>query len=123
MKPQDFYVRTRASRGVRVELVDPSGSREWMRVRSVAADEYAAARQAAMVLAVTDGMALGGDAGQKKLILRRRRAELAASLIADWSLPLSGHEKTELLIRNPRLRRQIERIAENHALHFGVTHD
>jgi hypothetical protein len=43
----------------------------------------------------------------------------AAALIADWLLP-ADVAPVDLLIRNPRLRRQIERIAENHALHFGV---
>ncbi|MBF0675594.1 hypothetical protein [Pseudomonas sp.] len=122
MKPEDFYVRTRASQGVRVDLADPAGNREWVRVRSVAADEFMAARNAALLLAVSDGMALGGDAEQRKRILRMRRAELAASLVADWSLPMkTGPEKVELLLRNPRLRRQIERIAEDHSLHFGAS--
>ena len=57
-----------------------------------------------------------------KMQNRQRRAELACALIADWSLPMrSDEEKTALLIQNPRLRRQIERIADDYSLHFGVS--
>ncbi|MCZ4238043.1 hypothetical protein O4H25_14480, partial [Staphylococcus equorum] len=53
---------------------------------------------------------------------RARRAGLVASLIADWSFPVKCTEtsKTLLLIRSPRLRRQIELIAEN--MHTGGEH-
>ena len=115
MHPQDFYIKTRASAGVRVELVDPAGNREWMRVRSIAADEFRRAADQVM------REAIGALELDRKGRLRKSRAFLAASLISEWSLPMqSDAEKAALLESNPRLRRQIERIAENHALHFGV---
>ncbi|MHA3884566.1 hypothetical protein [Stutzerimonas degradans] len=116
MRPQDFYTRTRASEGVRIEFVDPSGNREWIRVRSVVSDEFRAAAEAAVIQA-----ARSGDEPAKQKA-RKLRAELAASLIAGWSLP-ADIDQTQLLVSAPRLRRQIERIAENHSLHFGVSHD
>jgi len=116
MRPQDFYTKTRASEGVRVEFVDPSGSREWIRIRSVLSDEFKTATGAA----VTRSAMQGDESSRQKI--RRLRAELTASLIAEWSLP-SGIDPADLLITAPRLRRQIERIAENHSLHFGVSHD
>lgn len=120
MRPQDFYIVSRASKGVRVDLVDPAGNREWMRVRSVAAAEFKQAGEQAIKQALIDARQ---EAPQNTKQRRREiRAELAASLIADWSLPMrTDAEKVALLIQNPRLRRQIERIAENHSLHFGVS--
>lgn len=120
MRPQDFYMRTRASRGVKVGLVDPAGSREWVRVRSVESTEFRRASREILLMSALEGQSLNGDRQQRKLALRRRRADLAAALIAEWSLP-EEVEAADLLIRNPRLRRQIELIAENHALHFGVS--
>jgi len=117
MRPQDFYTKTRASEGFRVELVDPAGSREWVRVRSVISDEFKRAREVMVQQAIADGRAVAADPAQRKLLARRRRATLAAALIADWSIQA---EPVQLLIQNPRLRRQIELIAENHTLHFGV---
>lgn len=115
MKPQDFYVRTRASRGVRVELVDPAGNREWVRIRSVMAEEFEAERESLLRSLVPPPNITG------KALRRIIRARLAASLIADWSLPMaSATAKACLLIRNPRLRRQIEHVAEAHSLHFGA---
>lgn len=116
MRPQDFYTKTRASEGVRIDFIDPAGSREWIRVRSVASDEFRDAAQAAVTRAARP------DDEPAKHKARRLRAELAASLIAAWSLP-EDIEPAVLLITAPRLRRQIERIAENHSLHFGVSHD
>lgn len=116
MRPQDFYIKTRASEGVRVEFVDPAGNREWIRVRSVLSEEFKTATDAAVTRA-----AMHGDESIRQKI-RRLRAELTASLIAEWSLP-PGIDPAGLLITAPRLRRQIERIAENHSLHFGVSHD
>jgi len=116
MRPQDFYTKTRASEGVRVEFVDPFGSREWIRIRSVLSDEF----KAASLLAVEDAARISTESGKEKA--RRLRARLAAALIADWSLS-SDVDPIQLLIEAPRLRRQIERIAENHSLHFGVRHD
>ncbi len=121
MRPQDFYTRTKASRGVRVELVDPAGNREWMRVRSVESEEFKKASREVLFASIQEGMQLNGDHLNRKLALRRCRAELAAELIAEWSLPMDEKsERMALLISNPRLRRSIERIAENHTLHFGV---
>lgn len=115
MRPQDFYVRTRASRGVRVELVDPAGNREWVRVRSVLAAEFEAERETILRALVPPPPV------SRRLLSRLIRARLAAALIADWSLPMASMAaRTCLLIRNPRLRRQIERIADNHSLHFGA---
>ncbi len=122
MRPEDFYTRTRSSQGVKVDLVDPSGNREWVRVRSVMSPEFvvvaaAVASRAEQCRALLDA---ADSAGRKRLI-RLRRATLASSLVADWSLPMkTPAEIAELLIANPRLRRQIELISENHALHFGV---
>lgn len=121
MRPEDFYMRSRASQGVRVELVDPAGSREWVRVRSVESDEFKKASRAVLLASIQEGTQLNGDHVNRKLALRRCRAELAAELIADWSLPMNEKsERMALLISNPRLRRSIERIAENHTLHFGA---
>lgn len=117
MRPEDFYTKTRASRGVRVELVDPSGNREWVCVRSVISDEFKRAREAVVQQAVADGRVIADDPSQRKHLMRKRRTFLAASLVADWSINAGAEE---LLARNPRLRRQIELIAENHALHFGA---
>ena len=122
MQPHDFYTRTKASRGVRVELVDPSGNREWVTVRSVLSLEFVAV--AAAVAKQADQFRLLIDSAQssdRKRLIRLRRATLASALVADWSLPMkTPAEIAELLIANPRLRRQIERISENHALHFEV---
>lgn len=122
MQPHDFYTRTKASRGVRVELVDPSGNREWVTVRSVLSLEFVAV--AAAVAKQADQFRLlidSAQAGDRKRLIRLRRATLASALVADWSLPMkTPAEIAELLIANPRLRRQIEQISENHALHFGA---
>ena len=120
MRPQDFYTKTRGSHGFRVELVDPAGSREWVRVRSVISDEFRLAREAMVRQAVADGRAVAEDLARRRMLSRRRRAALAASLVAEWSIPA---DPADLLIKNPRLRRQIELIAENHALHFGASND
>lgn len=117
MRPQDFYTKTRASAGIRIELIDPAGNKEWVRVRSVISDEHRRAREELVRQAVADGRIVANDPSQRKALARRRRAVLAASLVAEWSIP---DDPTELLIKNPRLRRQIELIAESHALHFGV---
>lgn len=119
MRPQDFYTRTRSSRGVRVELVDPAGNREWVQVRSVLSPEFSAAVEKSWAQLLFDG--LHGPDGRKEQRQRRRRrhAMQASALIARWSLP-ADIDPVDLLTINPRLRRQIERIAENHALHFGV---
>ena len=125
MRPQDFYTRTKASRGVRVELIDPAGSREWVSVRSVLSHEFVAvaaavAKQAEQFRQLIDS----AQPAERKRLIRLRRATLASALVADWSLPMEApSEIAELLIANPRLRRQIERISENHALHFEVTDD
>ncbi len=125
MRPQDFYTRTKASRGVRVELVDLSGNREWVRVRSVLSLEFVAV--AAAIAERADHYRALFDAAEpaeRKRLIRLRRSTLASALVADWSLPMKKpSEITQLLTSNPRLRRQIERISENHALHFGVTND
>lgn len=117
MRPEDFYTKTRASRGVHVEFVDPSGNREWVRVRSVISDEFKRAREAMVIQAVGDGRVIADDPSQRKHLSRKRRASLAAALVVDWSIDA---DPAVLLATAPRLRRQIERIAENHALHFGV---
>lgn len=116
MRPQDFYTKTRASKGIVVYFADPAGSREWIRIRSVLSDEF----KAASLRAVEGAGHSLNDSGKQKT--RRLRATLAAALIADWSLP-SEIDPVQLLIEAPRLRRQIERIAENHSMHFGVRHD
>lgn len=120
MKPQDFYTRTRASQGIRVEMVDPAGNREWVRVRSVVSEEFKQAREAMVLQAIADGHAIATDPAQRKQLARRRRATLVAALISEWSIPV---DPVPLLIQNPRLRRQIELIAENRTIHFGVTND
>lgn len=120
MRPQDFYTKTRASRGVRIELTDPEGNREWVLVRSVISDEFKQAGRSMVAQAVSDGIEAADAPEGRKHLSRTRRATLAASLIADWSITA---DPVELLIKNPRLRRQIELIAENHALHFGATND
>ena len=106
---------------MRVDLVDPAGNKEWMRVRSVVSDEFKEAAKEAILRAAREGKAIQGDPQKLKQQIRLRRAELAASLIADWSLPMQTiSERAGLLIANPRLRRAVERIAEDHSLHFGV---
>lgn len=120
MRPQDFYTKTRASRGVRIELADPEGNREWVLVRSVISEEFKQASRSMVAQAVSDGCEAAKIPSRRKALARARRATLAASLVAGWSM---AADPVELLIKNPRLRRQIELIAENHALHFGVAHD
>lgn len=116
--PNDFYVVSRASQGVRVDLVDPAGNKEWARVRSVASNEFK--RRSALV-ALQAMRAVSLDPKERKMALRRIRAELVASLIADWSLPLKDEgEVVDLLLKNPRLRRGIERVAEDFHIHFGA---
>lgn len=123
MKPQSFYVKSRASQGVKVDLVDPAGSREWARIRSVVSEEFKREAEKVFTRAAREGVSLSTLQG-RKAFLRERRAELAASLVADWSLPFKTKaEKVGLLIRNPRLRRGIERVAEDLSLHFGVSND
>lgn len=117
MRPQDFYTRTKASRGVRVALIDPAGNREWVRVRSSQSEEFARAVNDSWQQLAVD--AACSDPAEQKRLRRVRHATQAAALIAEWSLP-PEIDPVELLIRNPRLRRQIERIAENHTLHFGA---
>jgi len=119
MRPQDFYTRTRASTGVRIEFADPAGNREWIRVRSVMSAEFKRASEAIVLQAVADGRLSADQPSLRKHHARQRRAALAAALIAEWSLP-SDIDPVALLASAPRLRRQIELIAENHALHFGV---
>jgi len=120
MKPSDFYVATRASKGAKVDLVDPSGNREWMRVRSVLSAEFKAAAREAILRSAMEGKVINGDPKERKRQIRQRRAELSAALVADWSLPFHGQDMAALLIKNPRLRRSIEKIAADHSLHFGV---
>lgn len=124
MKPHSFYVRTRASRGVVVDLVDPAGNREWARVRSVVSEEFQRAAEQVFKRVAVEGGSVGEGSQSRKLFIRKRRAELVAALIADWSLPFKFEaEKVRLLIGNPRLRRGIERVAEDLTLHFGATDD
>lgn len=119
MKPQDFYVRTRASRGVRVELVDPAGKREWVRVRSVLSDEFQAAVTESWNQLFADVVAAGDCAQEQKRLRRLRHARQTASLIAEWSLP-PAIDPVGLMVQNPRLRRQIERIAQSNQIQFGA---
>jgi len=119
MRPQDFYVRTRASRGVRVELVDPAGKREWVRVRSVLSDEFQAAVTESWNQLFADVVAAGDCVQEQKRLRRLRHARQAASLIAEWSLPPSV-DPVGLMVQNPRLRRQIERIAQSNQIQFGA---
>lgn len=116
--PNDFYVMSRASQGVRVDLVDPAGNKEWARIRSIASDEF---KRCSAILALQAMRAGSLAPRERKAALRRIRAELTASLIADWSLPLKGEsEVVDLLLKNPRLRRGIERVAEDFHIHFGA---
>ena len=103
----------------RVEFVDPAGNREWMRVRSVLSAEFKQASQSSVLQAVNHGRLSADQPALRKHHARQRRAALAAALIAEWSLP-ADMDPVSLLASAPRLRRQIELIAENHALHFGV---
>jgi|GEM_PF-876702 len=125
MRPQDFYTRTKANRGVRVELVDPNGHREWISVRSVLSAEFVAVAAAIASQAERyQKLLASADPAERKRIRRLRRATLASALVADSSLPMKTPTQiTALLMANPMLRRQIERLSENHALHFGVTND
>lgn len=120
MQPKDFFIVTRASSGVRVDLVDPAGNREWVRVRSVLSEQFQRASRVAIRQAAIEGKAIMGDPRELKRQIRQRRAELVSALIAEWSLPLHGQDMINLLIQNPKLRRSIERIAADHSLHFGV---
>lgn len=122
MRPQDFYTETRASKGVRVELIDPAGNREWMHIRSLLSSEFRLAVSQSFAGALRDGQAIE-DRATRKRQRRQRRAMLAASLVGETSLPHDQAGLVDLLVSNPRLRRQIELIAENSALHFGVAHD
>lgn len=114
MRPQDFYTRSKASQGVRVELVDPAGNREWMQIRSVHSAEF----KAAVDQSWRDLSDLQPD-GCRKESRRKRNARQACALIAESSLPPEV-DLVDLLIKNPRLRRQIERTAEDHSLFFGA---
>lgn len=119
MRPQDFYTRSRASRGVLVPLDDQQGGREWVRVRSSQSREFMAAVDDSWLQISADAKAAFSDSAEQKRLRRIRHAKQAAALIAEWSLPPEV-DPVDLLFRNPRLRRQLERIAENHALHFGA---
>ena len=121
MQPKDFYIATRASRGVRVELVDPAGNREWVQVRSVLSKQFQQASREVIRQAAIEGKAVMGCPQELKRQIRQRRAELVSALIVDWSMPLHGQDMIDLLIQNPRLRRGIEQIAADHDLHFGVS--
>lgn len=120
MQPQDFYSNRRASQGVQVDLLDPHGNREWVMVRSVLSPEFAKAVSATFAQAIEDGAV--EDRAERKRRRRWRNATLTASLIAEWSLP-AAINPVELLVANPKLRRQIERIAEDPSVHFGAAHD
>lgn len=117
MRPQDFYTNHRASQGAHVDLVDPAGNREWVKVRSVLSPEFAEAVGATFAKAIEDGAT--EDQSERKRRRRFRNATLTASLIAEWSLP-AVINPVELLVANPKLRRQIERIAETPTVHFGA---
>ena len=121
MRPQDFYTNERASKGVRVDLVDPSGNREWVTVRSVLSPEFAAAVSLSWA-SIPEILTATSDSIDIKRRRRVRHAQLVASLIAGWSLP-ADVDPIDVLVSNPRLRRQIERIAEDPAIHFGVSND
>lgn len=124
MQPQDFYIRAKANEGVRVTLE----SGDWLQIRSVWSDSYSQTAQQLREWAMSDLLMLrsadGKDAALRmdKWQRRARRARLVASLIADWSLTeqCTKSEKLLLLIRSPRLRRQIELIAEN--MNVGADH-
>lgn len=123
MRPQDFYIRAKANTGVRVDLDGPCG--RWIQVRSVWSDAYSVAAERMKANAIAEVALLASapspEAARQmhKWQQRARRAKLVASLIADWSLTESctESEKFALLIKNPRLRRQIEVVAEN--IHAG----
>lgn len=120
LRPEDFYTVARASAGVRVDLIDPDGNKEWVQVRSVASDEFSAAVRQVALLAIEAEKGPELSPTDRKYAIRRNRAFMTASLVADSSfdMPL-----IDLMTTNPKLRRQIERIAEDDSLHFGVTHD
>lgn len=122
MRPQDFYTRSRSSNGALLTLADQAGNMEWMRVRSVLSSEFVAMAHSVAMLAESFVQSLPVmPTAEAKLAKRKRRALLAASLVADWSLPMKTiDEIADLLVANPRLRRQIEIASESHALHFGV---
>lgn len=122
MQPHEFYTRTKSSRGVRIELVDPTGNREWVRVRSVMSAEFVAVAAAVASRAEQYRTRLdAAEPAERKRLVRLRRSTLASALVAEWSLPMkTPAEIAEMLSTNPRLRQQIELISENHALHFGA---
>lgn len=120
MQPHNFYVVTPASRGVRIGLIDPAGKKEWVQVRSVASREFADCAQELAFMAIEAALQPDLTPAERKYAIRQNRARLAASLIADASFDI---DPVELMRINPRLRRQIETIAENDSLHFGVKHD
>jgi len=121
MRPQDFYSNHRASQGVRVDLVDPAGNREWIKVRSVLSPEFASAVSSSWA-SIPKSLLESDNHSDVKRRRRARHVHLVAALIADWSLP-ADVDPIDLLVKNPRLRRQIERIAEDPAIHFGAGND
>src|SRR5690625_1049450 len=97
--PNDFYVVSRASQGVRVDLVDPAGNREWALIRPVVSEEFKRAAEHAFAQFIVGGVEAGGSPKKQRGFIRERRAELVAALIADWSLPFkSEDEKVRLLV-------------------------
>lgn len=122
MQPQDFYMRAEAEEGRRVDLSNADGtpSGHWMVIRSVLSMPYAQTFERIKVKALSEVMEIAGanSAYQAKQMAkqqrRMRKANLVGALIADWSfdLPCTEKEKTNLLIKAPRLRRQIEHISE-----------
>lgn len=123
MQPHQFYVKSRAEQGRRVSLFNSDGtpSGQWMVIRSVHSSQYEEAIRKVSRDAVTDVIQIAKAGGEQEAaraarrLARARRAKLVAALIAEWSFEqeCSEQEKTDFLIKAPRLRRQIEKVSES----------
>ena len=117
MRPQDFHIRDKANQGVRVGL-EGGG---WLQIRSVWSDAYTAAmadmnsRVGKELLLLTSSRSAEAAKKMSKCQARIRKARLVASLISGWSVTEHCTESERIfhLVRSPRLRRQVELIAEN----------
>lgn len=89
-------------------------------VRSTACREFAECVREVALAAIQSALGPDLTPAEAKYAARRNRAAMAASLIADSSMSI---DHVELMRINPRLRRQVERIAEDDSLHFGVSND
>jgi len=122
MSNMDKYkTRDRASKPIRVNLIDPGTGRpadDWIEVRSSLSDEFLTARDNAMQLAAEIGSIK--DLEARKAQVKFNGLRMKAALVAGWSFEEECNEKNIIafLQEAPQIQDLVISIADDNAAFF-----